>query len=234
MSRKERTEREWKNRRNDIIIAAEKLFFSKGYEHTTIDDIVKRAEFSKSTVYNYIRSKEELFLLVHLRGLKKRKAIIRAMDAEERGYDKLYLFGRQYYEFYKKYPEYLRLQLYWSVHGIAINKINPSVVEEFRSENEEALQKVEAAFQLELGEVLEKYDINLSRIVSYYLQTLRIILNQAIFPVDPFGRYNDADYYFRYLNLFMLGIKTMSLVGFEGVIEPGVVKQSQPIPLDGG
>ena len=88
MSRKERTEREWKNRRNDIITAAVKLFFSKGYENTTMDDIVKKAEFSKSTIYNYIRSKEELFLLVHLRGLRKRKVIIRAMDKEQRGYDK--------------------------------------------------------------------------------------------------------------------------------------------------
>jgi AcrR family transcriptional regulator len=221
MSRKERTEREWKNRRNDIIVAAEKLFFLKGYEHTTVDDIVKEAEFSKSTVYNYIRSKEELFLLVHLRGLRKRKAIIQAMDTEESGYDKLYLFGRQYYEFYRKYPEYLRLQLYWSVHGIAIDKIDPRVVEEFRRENEESLSVLEAAFRQELGTVLNKYDIDLSRIVSYYLQTLRIVLNQSIFPVDPFDRYCDADYYFRYLNLFMLGIRTLNQVGFDVEVESG-------------
>jgi len=219
MSRKERTEREWKNRRNDIIVAAEKLFFLKGYEHTTVDDIVKEAEFSKSTIYNYIRSKEELFLLVHLRGLEKRKAIINAMDLEESGYDKLYLFGREYYAFYKKYPEYLRLQLYWSVHGIAIEKISPQVVEEFRRENEKSLRVLEAAFRQELASASDKHDIDLSRIVSYFLQTLRIILNQSIFPVDPFDRYCDADYYFRYLNLFMLGIRTLNQLGFDAKVE---------------
>lgn len=209
MTRKERTRQERENRRNEIINAAEQLFFSKGYEKATMDDIVKKAEFSKSTLYAYFKSKEELFLLVHLRGLEKRQAIIKAMEKEKVGHDKLRLFGEEYYKFYKEYPEYLRLQLYWSAYGVNFKKIKRSIINEFKLKNEKALAKIKQAFQMELENSKHPSAANIDRLVSHFLQTLRIVLNQSLFPVDPFHRYNDADYYFQYLDLFMLSIKAM-------------------------
>ena len=195
MTRKERRKQERENRRNEIIDAAEQLFFSKGYEKTTMDDIVKKAEFSKSTLYTYFNSKEELFLLVHLRGLKKRKAVVEAMEKEKTGHNKLRLFGEKYYTFYKEYPEYLRLQLYWSVYGVNLKKINRSIIKEFKLENERALAKIRQAFQMELKNSKHPSAVNIDRLASHFLQTLRTVLNQSIFPVDPFHRYNDAKYY---------------------------------------
>ena len=46
----ERKEKEREIRRKDIIEAAERLFFTKGYNNTTMDDVAKEAEFSKRTV----------------------------------------------------------------------------------------------------------------------------------------------------------------------------------------
>ena len=40
----ERREREREQRRNDIIDAAEKVFFSKGRDKTSMDDIAREAE----------------------------------------------------------------------------------------------------------------------------------------------------------------------------------------------
>ncbi|MBU0558122.1 MAG: TetR/AcrR family transcriptional regulator [Bacteroidetes bacterium] len=59
MNRKER-EREFK--RNEIIEAAVSIFASKGYEHTTLDEIAEAAEFGKGTIYNYFKNKEELYM----------------------------------------------------------------------------------------------------------------------------------------------------------------------------
>ena len=43
-----------------ILNAAEELFHQKGFENTKIDEIAKKSEFSKATIYSYFNSKEEL------------------------------------------------------------------------------------------------------------------------------------------------------------------------------
>jgi AcrR family transcriptional regulator len=47
-------------RRNEILTAAETLFVTKGYEKTTINDILERVEIGKGTFYHYFQSKEEV------------------------------------------------------------------------------------------------------------------------------------------------------------------------------
>jgi len=51
--------------KKDVIIkAAQALFARFGLNKTTIDEIAGKAHVAKSTVYNYFRSKEEIFELV--------------------------------------------------------------------------------------------------------------------------------------------------------------------------
>jgi AcrR family transcriptional regulator len=47
--------------KDSISQAAEKLFFNKGVEKTTVDDIARAAEYSKATIYVYFRSKEDIY-----------------------------------------------------------------------------------------------------------------------------------------------------------------------------
>jgi len=53
-----------KNKGNDILIAATKIFCDKGFGKTNISEIADIAGVGKGTVYEYFRSKEELFLHV--------------------------------------------------------------------------------------------------------------------------------------------------------------------------
>ncbi len=57
-----RKEREKNARRQEIFLAARELFVLKGYYNTTLEEIAQHAEFGKGTIYNYFKSKEELFL----------------------------------------------------------------------------------------------------------------------------------------------------------------------------
>lgn len=66
---KGRREREKRRRREDIIRAAEKLFDQKGYEAVTIQEIARRTELGKGTIYLYFQSKDELFLAVCAKGI---------------------------------------------------------------------------------------------------------------------------------------------------------------------
>jgi AcrR family transcriptional regulator len=48
-------------RRSQILKTATKLFLSKGYERTSMDELTIKLGYSKATIYNYFPSKKELF-----------------------------------------------------------------------------------------------------------------------------------------------------------------------------
>lgn len=48
-------------RREEIILAARRVFFENGFERSKMEDIANRAGIGKGTVYGYFSSKEELF-----------------------------------------------------------------------------------------------------------------------------------------------------------------------------
>lgn len=55
-------------RKEKILASALECFSTKGYYASTVDDIVKYSKLSKGSVYNYFKSKEEIFLsLLHQR-----------------------------------------------------------------------------------------------------------------------------------------------------------------------
>lgn len=49
-----------RNTKINIVKAAWQLFYKKGYEQTTIDDIVEISQTSKGSFYHYFKAKEEL------------------------------------------------------------------------------------------------------------------------------------------------------------------------------
>ncbi|MFC1481257.1 TetR/AcrR family transcriptional regulator [Candidatus Neomarinimicrobiota bacterium] len=55
-------------RRQEFLDVARELFYMKGYEETSVNDILKILDLSKGTFYHYFKSKEELLdeLVVHL------------------------------------------------------------------------------------------------------------------------------------------------------------------------
>jgi AcrR family transcriptional regulator len=55
-----RTIKEPSIRKNELLDIAQKLFFEKGYDSTSIADILDAAEASKGAFYHYFESKEEL------------------------------------------------------------------------------------------------------------------------------------------------------------------------------
>ncbi|MEJ2270935.1 MAG: TetR/AcrR family transcriptional regulator [Candidatus Bathyarchaeota archaeon] len=56
------TEDRWQETHNQIMASAERLFATKGFNGTSMNDIVKDSGFSKGALYNHFESKEKLFL----------------------------------------------------------------------------------------------------------------------------------------------------------------------------
>lgn len=47
-------------RKNEILDAAQELFYSRGYEQTPVNSIIEKVGVSKGTFYHYFKSKEDL------------------------------------------------------------------------------------------------------------------------------------------------------------------------------
>ena len=56
--------------RETILCAAEKIFYEKGFNATTIDDLSNAANYSRRTIYTYFKNKEDILYNVILKGLK--------------------------------------------------------------------------------------------------------------------------------------------------------------------
>ena len=55
-----RITKEYHERKNEILDAAQELFFTKGYKQTSIESIIKKIGVAKGTIYYYFKSKEDL------------------------------------------------------------------------------------------------------------------------------------------------------------------------------
>ena len=143
----ERKEREKHQRRNDMIDAAEKLFFSKGFSNTTMDEIAKEAEYSKGTLYLYFKSKEDLYLAISIRGLKILESMFRkVLNIPENGLCKTRKMGETYFDFAYKYPNYFNAMIYYESNGINIDE-NISNAKMCEDQGNRTLQVVAEAVQ---------------------------------------------------------------------------------------
>jgi AcrR family transcriptional regulator len=107
----ERKEKEKEIRRKDIIEAAERIFFTKGYNNATMDDVAKEAEFSKRTVYVYFNSKEQIYFEIMIKGYKLLIGILKddlQKEKDSNAIEELKQMSLSLYRFSRDYPEYFK------------------------------------------------------------------------------------------------------------------------------
>ncbi len=90
----ERKERErdlqQKMRRKQILDAAKRLFYAKGFTAATMEDIAQEAELSPAAIYLYFKNKDDLYVSLNLQLLEylsdrlERLYLQEGLDAEEK------------------------------------------------------------------------------------------------------------------------------------------------------
>jgi len=118
----ERRSREKEKRRQDILDAAEKLFFSKGFDAVTMDDVAEAAELSKGTLYLYFKNKIDIYFAISCRGLEILISLFsQVLQGTEPGLIKVKGIGEAYCHFFKDYLNYFNALIFWDVHMIEAN-----------------------------------------------------------------------------------------------------------------
>jgi AcrR family transcriptional regulator len=114
----ERREREKEQRGNDIIDAAEKVFFSKGWLIATMDDVAEAAELSKATLYLYFKNKEDLYAAILVRGSEILHGMFQeAVEENKTGLEQIAAIGRAYMMFHENHAEYYDAMMYFDAKG---------------------------------------------------------------------------------------------------------------------
>jgi AcrR family transcriptional regulator len=84
--------------------AAETLFIKKGFENTSMDEVVKGSGLTKKTLYQYFQSKEDLYYAVVLKGaLMLYEATKDAMACGENAREKIRLANLAHMNFYREH-----------------------------------------------------------------------------------------------------------------------------------
>ena len=90
-------------------MAAEKVFFSRGFDLATMDDIAEKAELSKGTLYLYFKSKEDLHLAVARKSIRLLKAVtLQSTKGEGNALEKLGRMGRACIAFSRTNPDRMK------------------------------------------------------------------------------------------------------------------------------
>ena len=110
----ERKEREKEQRRQAIIAAAERVFYSKGFEASTMDDIAIQAELSKGTLYLYFKSKIELHWEIMKKGMAILSGrIVKSISHGASALDNLRTMGEVFYLFSTDEPMYFNSMMFF-------------------------------------------------------------------------------------------------------------------------
>lgn len=79
-----RRDRKKKATRDAIFRVAQKLFYQKGFDHTSVEDITEKVDIAQSTFFNYFPRKEDILVEIFKRKLpflRKKCQEIVALDA---------------------------------------------------------------------------------------------------------------------------------------------------------
>lgn len=124
-----RRAREKKERRSAIVDAAERVFFRKGFEAATMDEVAGEAELSKGTLYLYFKSKDELFIALSSRIIAEIVARFEAIAAGPgTGAAHLAQMMSDYTDFAVAHPRHFRTALTWMAIGQPIDTSTPAFV----------------------------------------------------------------------------------------------------------
>lgn len=107
MTKAERKEKEREIRRKDIIDTAEKLFFSKGFDNVSMNDIAIQAEMARGTLYLYFKNKNDIYAAIAIRAAKILSEMFKEVQPHKlTGIEKIRALSSTYYQFYKKHTGY--------------------------------------------------------------------------------------------------------------------------------
>ncbi len=167
MGIQERKEREKERRRQQIIVAAKRIFSKKGLSKTTMEDIAKESELSPGTLYLYFKNKEELYASLSLRILQFLSIRVAQViqDPGEDPTEKLDRLIEAMYEVYEFDPMVI-INMFHLQSSETLKNLSPELLTEIKTLSKKALSNIAGIFNegIEQGVFVDRHPTALADI----------------------------------------------------------------------
>ncbi len=149
MGIQERKQRERERRRQQIMIAAKRVFSVKGFNRATMEDIAKEAELSPGTLYLYFKNKDELFSSLSIRILQYLNIRLEHVANDrslENGEQKIDALREAMLDVYKFDPLML-INMFHLQSGETIRNLSPELFSEIKILSRNSLTSMSRIFE---------------------------------------------------------------------------------------
>jgi AcrR family transcriptional regulator len=128
----ERRGKEKDNRKKLILKSARALFFKKGFNKVTVDEIAKSSELGKGSIYLYFNSKEEIYAQILLNDIDNfNRQVSVLFEKESTASDLLTEFSHIYIDFFLNDGELFRILMTYMLQPVKMNlpeKLNSQIL----------------------------------------------------------------------------------------------------------
>lgn len=148
MGIQERKEREKERRRQQIMVAAKRVFSEKGFSKATMEDIAQEAELSPGTLYLYFKNKEELYASLSLRILQYLLLRIEHVNAVKGAGpdDKLKQLMEAMYDVYEFDPLII-INMFHLQSSETLRNLSPQLLEEIKELSGKSMGAISQIFK---------------------------------------------------------------------------------------
>jgi AcrR family transcriptional regulator len=165
MGIQERKERERERRRQQIMVAAKRVFSVKGFTKTTMEDIAKEAELSPGTLYLYFKNKDELYASLSLRILQYLLIRLEHVNTEKNlsPEERIESLKEAMYDVYEFDPLIL-INMFHLQSSESLKNLTPKLLAEIKELSRNSLEAMAKIFEegIDKGAFVEKKPLALS------------------------------------------------------------------------
>ncbi len=184
----ERRGKEKANRKKLILKSARTLFFKKGFNKVTVDEIAKVSELGKGSIYLYFKSKEEIYAQILLNDIDNFNQQVSVLfDKRNTVSDLLVEFSCIYVDFFLNDSELFRILMTYMLQPAKMNlseKLNSQIL----SANARSIDTIGKILQLGVESKEFPADINLKRNQNAIWGLLNGIISLYIFSATQVKR----------------------------------------------
>ncbi|MCP4106143.1 MAG: TetR/AcrR family transcriptional regulator [Desulfobacteraceae bacterium] len=169
MGIQERKERERERRRQQIMVAAKRVFSAKGFNKATMEDIAKEAELSPGTLYLYFKNKNELFSSLSLKVLQYLNIRLEHVINDEKGMDsaqKMEALKEAMYDVYAFDPLML-INMFHLQSSETLKNLSPQLLADIKELSRNSLVTMAKIFEegINKGDYIDKHPVALADIM---------------------------------------------------------------------
>jgi AcrR family transcriptional regulator len=167
MGIQERKEREKERRRQQIMVAAKRVFSEKGFNKATMEDIAHEAELSPGTLYLYFKNKEELYASLSLRILQYLLIRVEHVDSESESTpeEKVRSLMDAMYDVYEFDPLII-INMFHLQSSETLKNLSPQLMSEIKTLSRKSIEAIAKIFEegIKAGTFVEHTPMSLADI----------------------------------------------------------------------